>query len=59
MQLLDELRQQGTPEVGQAFILEYLDLDKTKRLRDIFKHSDAWGTLVVDGVRKGTYRLAP
>ena len=59
VQLLDELRQQGTPEIGQAFILEHLDLDKTKRLRDIFKHSDAWARLVVHGVRKGTYRLAP
>jgi 7-cyano-7-deazaguanine synthase in queuosine biosynthesis len=59
VQLLDDLRRQGTAEVGQAFILEHLDLDRSKRLRDLFKNSDAWGTLVVQGTRRGTYRLAP
>lgn len=46
----------GTPEVGHAYILESMDL-LCSRLRDVFKHSEAWGTLVVAGKRRGTVRL--
>jgi 7-cyano-7-deazaguanine synthase in queuosine biosynthesis len=57
VQLLHEQPAQGTPEIGQAFILEHLDLTATSRLRDVFRGSPAWRTLVTQGRRKGTYRL--
>ena len=57
VQLLHEQCAQGTPEVGQAFILEHLDLTSTNRLVDVFKGSAAWNALVVRGQKRGTYRL--
>jgi len=48
--------QNGTPDVGQDYLLETLNIDST-RLRDVFRSSDAWGTLVIKGTKRGTYRL--
>ena len=43
-------------EVGWPDIRGQLD-SYPERMRDIFKRSDAWGTLVVPGRTKGSYRL--
>lgn len=47
---------QGTPSLGTAHILEKLDTPAS-RLRDTFKRSDLWGTLIVRGKKRGTVRL--
>jgi hypothetical protein len=56
VQLLWENWEEGTPEVSQHYILEELG-SPNSRLRDSFKKSNAWGRLIVSGVRKGTIRL--
>jgi hypothetical protein len=43
-------------EVGWPDIRVQLD-SEAQRMRDIFKRSDAWGTLIVQGRTKGSYRL--
>jgi hypothetical protein len=48
--------QQGTPVLSDAHLLEALHIN-SDRLRDVFKNSDAWGTLVKKGERQGTRRL--
>ncbi len=45
-----------TPCVGKDRILEDLD-SPSSRLRDTFKNSPAWKTLIIAGERRGTYRL--
>lgn len=45
-----------TPVISDAHLLEQLNL-KADRLRDVFKGSDAWGILIVQGKRRGTRRL--
>lgn len=50
--------QRRTPELSQSALLEELDI-RSKRLRDLFKSSSAWKTLIVQGERKGTYRINP
>jgi hypothetical protein len=47
----------GAPDVGQRTLLVAAD-SCADRLRDVFRHCQAWGTLVVPGGSKGTYRLA-
>jgi hypothetical protein len=55
-----DARKNGTPEVGQETLLSNASLE-TKRLADLFKAKgiphEAWGTMIVDGRTKGTYRL--
>jgi hypothetical protein len=54
---LFEAYQNGTPEIGQHTLIVGLEL-QSRRLRDIFKsRPEAWGTLVVPGRTRGTYRL--
>jgi hypothetical protein len=48
--------QNKTPEVHQATLLENLEI-YSKRVRDVFKNSPTWGTLIVKGEKKGTFRL--
>lgn len=50
--------QRRTPELSQSALLEDLDI-KSTRLRDLFKTSAAWKTLIVQGEKKGTYRINP
>jgi len=57
VQILFEAREKGAPDVGQHYILEELE-SKAERLRDLFKSSRAWGSLIVRGQGKGTFRLA-
>jgi len=48
--------QNGTPEVRQATLLLACGSDQDS-IADVFKNDPAWGGLVVQGGRKGTYRL--
>lgn len=58
IQILDESRQSGTPDVGKDYLLEQLGTPSS-RLRDSFKTSlAAWKALVKIGLKKGTYRLS-
>jgi hypothetical protein len=50
--------QNGTPEVGQDAILGRAGC-KTTRLVDLFKQHEAWGTMIVSGTTKGSFRLQP
>lgn len=58
VKLLYEAYENGTPDVGQVFILSELGLPGTQ-LRDLFRHSEAWGTLIISGSTRGTFRLSP
>lgn len=55
-QVVEILHKQGCPEVGKEYILEALG-SPSSRLRDTFKKSPAWGTLIIPGAKRGTYRL--
>jgi hypothetical protein len=46
-----------TPEMGQDALLEGSGSESAK-LSDVFKDHAAWGTLIVAGGSRGTYRLA-
>ncbi len=56
IELLYDASQNNTPDVGKDYILEQLD-SPSSRLRDTFKNSPVWGTLIIRGKKKGTYRL--
>jgi hypothetical protein len=57
IQILDENRRNGTPEVGKDYLLEKLETPNS-RLRDSFKSNlPAWKILVKVGTKKGTFRL--
>ena len=45
-----------TPEVHQSTLLEKLEIYST-RLRDVFKNSEAFNSLVVRGEKRGTFRI--
>ncbi len=53
--------QNGTPEIGQDYIMEHIDSSQN-RLRDVFKAKTkvhaAWGRLIIEGQTKGAYRLS-
>lgn len=46
----------GTPEMGQEYILVNIDSD-SKHLKDIFKGNSAWKTIIVAGRTAGSFRL--
>ena len=57
IQILDESRQDGHPDVGKDYLLEQLG-SPNSRLRDSFKTNPrAWETLVKIGAKRATYRL--
>jgi hypothetical protein len=57
IQILDENRRNGLPEVGKDYLLEKLET-RSSRLRDSFKSNLlAWKVLVKQGTKKGTVRL--
>lgn len=56
IRLLHESYQQGVGEMSQHLLLTEIE-SKSRRLRDVLRRSGAWGTLVVHGERKGTFRL--
>ena len=58
VRILWESWKDGTPEVGDATVLEGAEID-TRRLRDVFRGHPAWGSMIVKGKTKGTHRLSP
>lgn len=67
VQMLYDAWHNGTPELGQDAILEKLgSMGRNKigggtlprQLRDHFRRSPAWKKLIIQGERRGTYRLA-
>jgi hypothetical protein len=57
IQILDENRRNGLPDVGKDYLLEKLETPNS-RLRDSFKSNFlAWKVLVKTGTKKGTVRL--
>lgn len=46
----------GVPELNQQYVLTEAE-SEASRLRDLFKNSPAWGTLLVRCTRAGFYRL--
>lgn len=59
VKILFEHMQRKTPDVGQATILTEID-SSAMRLISVFKNGkhNAWGTLIVPGRTKGTFRIA-
>jgi len=62
IRVLWESRQRGTPDLSQITVLAEVEsamADSRKpRLRDLFRKHPAWGTMIVKGLARGTYRLA-
>ncbi len=57
--VLWEAWENGTPELGQATILEHPEVEaESKRLVDLFKGHPAWGKMIVKGKTAGAFRLA-
>jgi len=53
-----EAWERGRPEVEQSALVRAADSEAT-RLLDLFRNSDAWGTLIVRVGTSTLYRLAP
>ena len=53
---LHENAERGTPDVSQDTILAEIE-SGAERLRDLFRDSPLWGTLIVKGKRRGHYKL--
>lgn len=49
---LHDAYERGTPFVGQASLLEVAGASG-QRLRDVFRHSVAWGSLIQNGILHG------
>ena len=56
VKVLWEHRDRGTPEVGGETVLELVDSDRD-RFAKVFSRHPAWGSMIVSGKTKGTYRL--
>ena len=56
IEILHEAWVNGTPEIGQAYVLTRIG-SPIGRMRDLFKGHHAWGALIVPGIGKGTFRL--
>ena len=54
--ILHDNYKRGLPDTSQQALLTEIE-SKSRRLRDIFRNSPAWKTLIVAGERRGTYRL--
>lgn len=57
VRILWEAWEQGVPEMGQHAVLEAADSDQ-KRLDAVFAQHPAWGTMIVPGSTRGTFRLS-
>jgi len=57
VRILHEEYLQGLPEVSTTKLLRGIE-SETSRVRDSFKNSPLWGTLVKRGSKKGFYRLS-
>lgn len=47
----------GSQDVGQAYLLEEAGSEPSGKIQDLFRESPAWGTLIVAGENRGTWRL--
>ena len=56
VRVLDQARMAGHPDVAESKLLESIGA-RTSRVRDSFRKSLIWRTLIIQGARKGTYRL--
>ncbi len=56
VRILWEAYEKEAPDVGQDYILAQIECH-SKRLRDVFKNSEAWSSIITEGTTKGTYRL--
>jgi hypothetical protein len=56
IKILHEAFQRGTPSVGTFALLAAVE-SESSRVKDFFRRSPLWRTLVVSGERRGTYRL--
>ena len=54
---LREARERGYRDVGQDYALEQADTNQPL-LAEVFKDNPAWGTMVIPGRKRGTFRLA-
>lgn len=54
---LHQAHKEGPSTVGKAALLEAIDAE-TSRVCDSFKKSPLWGTLIVQGEKRGTYKLS-
>ena len=58
VKVLWEAWQNGTPDVGQETVIDKAGAE-TKRLDHVFRAHPAFGTMIVQGGTKGTFRLNP
>ena len=56
IRILWQAWENGTPDIGQETVTEAAGLD-TPRLAPLFRGHKAWGSMIVPGGTKGTYRL--
>ena len=54
--VLDKNAKRGTPDVNQHTVLAEIESD-AERLRDLFRESPLWGMLIIQGERRGHYKL--
>jgi hypothetical protein len=57
VRILWEAWENGTPDVRQETILTEIGSDANK-LSDVFRDNPAWGSMIVPGGFRGTFRLA-
>jgi hypothetical protein len=58
VKVLWEAWENGTPELGQATILEHPEVEAdSRRLIDVFKGHPAWGKMIARGQTAGSFRL--
>ena len=58
VKILWESFENGTPEVGDAYLQETTD-SNADRLKDVFRKHGAWATMIVEGQTKGSHCLEP
>jgi len=56
IKLLHEAYLNDTPDLSEQYIVTTID-SECKRMRDLFRNSPLWDTLVIPGKRKGLLRL--
>lgn len=56
VRVLWEAWEQKTPELGQEYILEQAE-SASPRLSALFGDNKAWGTMIISGTSKGSFRL--
>lgn len=57
IRMLHEASRAGLPEVSKQRLLSEIEVE-TSEVRDMFRKSPLWNTLVGQGNRRGTYQLS-